>query len=65
MRCSGDRSWSASLQERPTHFGDHDLLVAVCAAGVNGADLAQRQGHYHRRPDGRPTSRASRWPVRW
>ena len=35
------------FQERPDPtFGDHDLLVAVRAAGVNGADLAQRQGHY-------------------
>ena len=34
-------------QERPDPTcGDHDLLVAVRAAGVNGADLAQRQGAY-------------------
>jgi NADPH:quinone reductase len=34
-------------RERPDpHVGDHDLLVAVHAAGVNGADLVQRQGHY-------------------
>lgn len=34
-------------QERPDpRVGDHDLLVAVRAAGVNGADLVQRQGHY-------------------
>ena len=26
--------------------GDHDLLVAVRAAGVNGADLMQRRGLY-------------------
>ena len=40
-------------QERPDPTcGDHDLLVAVRAAGVNGADLAQRQGHYRRRRGG-------------
>ena len=34
-------------QERPDPtVGEHDLLVAVRAAGVNGADLAQSQGHY-------------------
>lgn len=34
-------------QERPDpQVGDHDLLVAVRAAGVNGADLMQRQGLY-------------------
>jgi NADPH:quinone reductase len=34
-------------QERPDPtVGERDLLVAVRAAGVNGADLAQRQGHY-------------------
>ena len=30
---------------RPT-VGEHDLLVAVRAAGVNGADLMQRRGLY-------------------
>jgi NADPH2:quinone reductase len=34
-------------QERPDpQAGDHELLVAVRAAGVNSADLAQRDGHY-------------------
>ena len=34
-------------QERPDpRVGDHDLLVAVRAAGVNGADLVQRRGLY-------------------
>ncbi len=34
-------------QERPDpRVGDHDLLVAVKAAGVNGADLMQRRGLY-------------------
>jgi NADPH2:quinone reductase len=34
-------------QERPDpQAGDHELLVAVRAAGVNSADLAQREGHY-------------------
>ena len=34
-------------QERPDpEPGDHDIVVAVRAAGVNGADLAQRAGRY-------------------
>ena len=34
-------------QERPDpQVGDHDLLIAVRAAGVNGADLVQRRGLY-------------------
>ena len=34
-------------QERPDpQVGDHELLVAVRAAGVNGADLVQRRGQY-------------------
>jgi NADPH:quinone reductase-like Zn-dependent oxidoreductase len=34
-------------QERPDpQVGDHELLIAVRAAGVNGADLAQRRGLY-------------------
>ena len=34
-------------QERPDpQAGDHELLVAVRAAGVNSADLAQRDGRY-------------------
>ena len=34
-------------EERPDpQVGDHDLLVAVRAAGVNGADLVQRGGLY-------------------
>ena len=34
-------------EERPDpQAGDHELLVAVRAAGVNSADLAQRDGHY-------------------
>jgi NADPH:quinone reductase-like Zn-dependent oxidoreductase len=39
----GELRW----QERPDpRGGDHELLVAVRAAGVNGADLAQREGRY-------------------
>ncbi len=34
-------------QERPDpKAGDHEVVVAVRAAGVNGADLAQREGRY-------------------
>jgi NADPH:quinone reductase-like Zn-dependent oxidoreductase len=36
-----------SWQERPDpQVGDHDLLMAVRATGVNGADLVQRRGLY-------------------
>ena len=34
-------------QERPDpEPGDHEVVVAVRAAGVNGADLSQRAGTY-------------------
>jgi NADPH:quinone reductase-like Zn-dependent oxidoreductase len=34
-------------QERPApEPGDHDVVVAVRAAGINGADLSQRAGRY-------------------
>ena len=34
-------------EERPDpESGDHELVVAVRAAGVNGADLSQRAGRY-------------------
>ncbi len=29
------------------HVGDRDVLISVAAAGVNGADLSQRRGHYN------------------
>jgi NADPH:quinone reductase len=36
-----------SWRQRPDpEHGDHDLVVAVRGAGVNGADLAQRAGRY-------------------
>ena len=39
----GELRW----RERPEpQVGDHDLLVAVRAAGVNGADIAQSRGLY-------------------
>lgn len=39
----GELVWEERPDLRP---GDHDLLVAVRAAGVNGADLSQRLGRY-------------------
>jgi len=40
---NGDLRW----ETRPDPVaGDTELLVAVEAAGINGADLMQRQGHY-------------------
>lgn len=39
----GELRW----EERPDPVpGDTELLVAVAAAGINGADLVQRRGHY-------------------
>lgn len=39
----GDLVW----EERPDPVpGDTELLVSVAAAGVNGADILQRRGHY-------------------
>ena len=36
-----------SVEERPDPVpGDTEVLVAVRAAGLNGADMLQRQGHY-------------------
>lgn len=34
--------------------GPRDVLIRVAAAGVNGPDLAQRQGHYAPPPDASP-----------
>jgi putative PIG3 family NAD(P)H quinone oxidoreductase len=31
-------------------LGDHEVLIRVTAAGVNGADLSQRRGHYNPPP---------------
>jgi NADPH:quinone reductase len=39
----GQLAWRERSDPAP---GDHELLVAVRAAGVNGADLAQRRGAY-------------------
>jgi putative PIG3 family NAD(P)H quinone oxidoreductase len=30
--------------------GDHDVLIRITAAGLNGADLSQRRGHYNPPP---------------
>jgi NADPH:quinone reductase-like Zn-dependent oxidoreductase len=39
----GQLLWQERRDPEP---GDHDIVVAVRAAGVNGADLAQRDGRY-------------------
>jgi NADPH:quinone reductase len=39
----GELGWRERPDPEP---GDHELVVAVKAAGVNGADLAQRRGEY-------------------
>ena len=39
----GQLLWQERRDPKP---GDHDIVVAVRAAGVNGADLAQRDGRY-------------------
>lgn len=47
MRAVVIRQGELRWEERPDpEPGDTELLVAVAAAGVNGADLVQRQGHY-------------------
>lgn len=44
-----------SLAERPDPImGDRDVLIRVRAAGVNRADIGQREGHYPA-PDGAPS----------
>jgi NADPH:quinone reductase-like Zn-dependent oxidoreductase len=40
---AGQLRWAERPDPEP---GDHDVVVAVRAAGVNGADLAQREGWY-------------------
>ena len=43
------------IEERPDpQPGDGELLVRVCAAGINGADLAQRAGRYPAPPGAPP-----------
>ncbi len=44
---------------------DTELLVAVHAAGLNGADMLQRLGQYPAPPGYQPTSPAWSWPARW
>jgi putative PIG3 family NAD(P)H quinone oxidoreductase len=41
--------------ERP-EAGEHDIVIAVAAAGVNRADVLQREGHYP------PPAGAPHWP---
>jgi NADPH:quinone reductase-like Zn-dependent oxidoreductase len=42
----------AKLVEEPIpQLRPHDLLVRVRAAGLNRADILQRQGYYGERPD--------------
>ncbi|MCU1245432.1 MAG: NAD(P)H-quinone oxidoreductase, partial [Acidobacteria bacterium] len=42
----GDESVMKVVQVPPPALGPHDLRIAVRAAGINRADLLQRQGHY-------------------
>ena len=42
-----------------------EILVAVKAAGLNGADMLQRKGAYPAPPGRLRTSRAWSWRARW
>jgi putative PIG3 family NAD(P)H quinone oxidoreductase len=48
---TGDTSVIKLVQEPEPEIRPHDLLVRVHAAGVNRADILQRQGAYGDRPD--------------
>jgi len=54
----GDLEWREHADPAP---GTRELLVAVRAAGLNGADMLQRKGGYPA-PPGSPTPRATRRP---
>src|ERR1039458_2023188 len=55
MRCVVIRDGNLEVEERETpNPGPHDVVVAVRGAGINAADLMQRDGHYPA-PEG--------WPV--
>ncbi len=55
MRCVVIRDGNLEVQERETpEPGPNDVIVAVRVAGINAADLMQREGHYPA-PEG--------WPV--
>ena len=50
------------VEERETPIpGPYDVVVAVRAAGINAADLMQREGHYPAPRVGPPTSPAWSW----
>lgn len=54
MRCVVIRDGNLEIQERETpNPGPHDVVVAVRGAGINAADLMQRDGHYPA-PEGWP-----------
>jgi len=58
----GDNS-VVEVQDRPTPvLGPEDICVQVSFAGLNPADLLQREGKYPRPPERRRTFRASRLP---
>ena len=55
MRCVVIHEGNLEIQERETpNPGSYDVIVAVRGAGINAADLMQRDGHYPA-PEG--------WPV--
>ena len=58
----GELRWRERPDPEP---GDHEIVVRVRGAGVNGADIASAPARTRRRPGGRRTSRAWRWPARW
>ena len=52
----GDAGVLAEADVEPPALGPGDVRIQVAAAGVNGADVAQRQGHYP------PPAGAPAWP---
>jgi NADPH:quinone reductase-like Zn-dependent oxidoreductase len=59
------REKQLSVQEHPDPVpGAGEVLVAVRAAGLNGADMLQRRGLYPLLPARRRTSPASGWRAK-
>jgi NADPH:quinone reductase len=53
------------VEEPIPQLRPHDLLVRVRAAGLNRADILQRQGYYGERPDGDSVIPGLESPARW
>ena len=66
MRVAAISGGKLESQERPDLVpGEGQILIRVRAAGINGADLAQRAGIIRRHATRRRTSPGSSAPARW